>query len=241
MNWKSLFSKKRLVFIALFLVMVFIGKHLNFSPLVGADNQFFTLFQFFGPIAGAFLGPWIGVSTVLGAEVLNLVFFGSNFTGITLLRLLPMLFAAYYFGTKRKHVGMIVPALTLILFWSHPVGRQAWIYPLYWFIPIIITLLPKKYKNILFLKSLGATFTAHAAGSAIWIYTVPMPAEAWIGLIPIVAYERALFALGITGSYLVMNIVLDKVIEKFKLNIPHDILHIDKQRLLSTWFGLKKH
>jgi hypothetical protein len=65
-----------------------------------------------------------------------------------------------------------------------------------------------------------------------------MTAEQWIMLIPIVAFERLLFAAGITGSYVVVNTVLDKLTEKFDWKIPADVLQIDKtwvlpKRLLS--------
>ena len=57
MEIKKIFSTKRIVFLLVFMAMVFIGNKINFSAVVGANNQYFTLFQFFGPIAGSFLGP----------------------------------------------------------------------------------------------------------------------------------------------------------------------------------------
>ena len=66
-NFKDFFTTKRLVFIALFALFAFITQRINFSGLVGAENQFFTVFQFFGPIAGAFLGPVVGVIAVFVA------------------------------------------------------------------------------------------------------------------------------------------------------------------------------
>ena len=45
--------------------------------------------------------------------------------------------------------------------------------------------------------ALASTFIAHAVGSVIWLYTVPMTAAAWIALIPLVACERMLYASGI--------------------------------------------
>jgi len=63
----------------------------------------------------------------------------------------------------------------------------------------------------LFAKSLGATFTAHSIGSTIWIWTIPSTALLWNTLIPIVAVERTLFALGIMVSYLLFNTALSKL------------------------------
>jgi hypothetical protein len=75
-------------------MLVLIGSQLNFSPIIGADNQFFTLFQFFGPTAGAFLGPVVGAASVLLAEIVNFIFVGKTFSAVNLLRLTPMLLAA---------------------------------------------------------------------------------------------------------------------------------------------------
>ncbi len=77
MELKNIFSAKRVTFILLFATMVFIGNKINFSPVLGVDNQFFTLFQFFGPIAGAFLGPIYGITAVLGSELLDFFLTGT--------------------------------------------------------------------------------------------------------------------------------------------------------------------
>ena len=233
MEIKKIFSTKRIVFLLVFMAMVFIGNKINFSAVVGANNQYFTLFQFFGPIAGSFLGPIFGTIAVLFAEITDFFVVGKSFTLINIIRLTPMLFAAYYFGTKRKSLSIIVPLVAMAAFMLHPIGRQVWFFSLYWTIPIIVKLLPKKYSANVLLKSLGTTFTAHAVGGAAWIWTIPMTAGQWVALIPVVAYERLLFAAGIAGSYVLVNTVLDRLIVKFKWNIPTGILHINKNYLLS--------
>lgn len=233
MEMKKLFSKKRIAFLLLFIAMVFIGNKINFSAVIGAENQYFTFFQFFGPIAGSFLGPIFGVIAVLFAEIVDFFVVGKALTWINLIRLTPMLFAAYYFGTKRKSLSILVPLAAIVAFVVHPVGRQVWFYSLFWTIPIIIKLLNAKYSGNVLFKSVGATFTAHSVGTAAWIWTIPMTAEQWIALIPVTAYERLLFAAGIAGSYVLVNTVLDKVITKFKWSIPTDILNINKNYSLS--------
>lgn len=230
---KNIITKKRIIFLLLFIAMVFVGNRLNFSGLVGTNNQYFTFFQFFGPIAGSFLGSIFGVIAVLAAEIADFLIVGKAFTLINLVRLTPMLFAAYYFGTKKKSLSIIIPLMAIAAFVLHPVGRQVWFYSLFWTIPIIVMILPKKYSANVLLKSLGATFTAHSVGTAAWIWSIPMTAEQWIMLIPVTAYERLLFAAGIAGSYVVINTVLDKLTEKFKWNIPAGVLHIDKNYSLA--------
>ena len=234
MDFKELFSKKRLIFIALFIALVYAGNKINFSPLIGANNQFFTLFQFFGPIAGSFLGPIFGGITVLGAELIDFVVVGKAFTLINIARLLPMIAAAYYFGTNRKKTSALITIVAAIVFLANPVGLQSWFMALYWTIPVIISLTPMKYSNNLLLKSLGATLTAHAVGSAAWAWSVPMTKALWLVVFSVAWYERLVFALGIAGSYIIINTVLDVLITKFNWSIPEKIISINKKLVLKS-------
>ncbi|MDD5162777.1 MAG: hypothetical protein PHD95_01065 [Candidatus ainarchaeum sp.] len=218
------FSKKGLFFLIAFAIIVFIASKINFSTIIGAENQSFTFFQFFGPIAGGFLGPVFGALSVLIAQASEFFLSGKAIEPINLLRLTPMLFGAFYFGKylqkkSLKDASLLVPLACMALFWLNPVGQQVWFYALYWLIPVFAKLFSKR----LIARSFGATFTAHAIGSTIWLYTVPMPAEAWIALIPIVAIERTAFALGISISYVGFNTFLSKVDSAFSTG-----LHIDK-------------
>ena len=228
MKLNKLITKKGILFLFIFSILVFIGDRINFSKLIGAENQFFTLFQFFGPVAGAFLGPVVGVLSVLIAEIASKIVNHAAFNLVTILRLLPMLFAAWYFGTKKDKLSFFIPIAAIIIFIAHPVGRQVWFFSLFWTIPILVKLLPKKYSERVFFRSLGATFTAHAVGGAIWNYIVPMTPGAWVALIPVVIYERLLFASGIGISFALLNTVLDKLDAKTKA----DYINIDKKRVL---------
>ena len=230
MDFKEWFTKKRIVFIAIFFALVLIGKNINFSSVIGAENQFFTLYQFFGPTAGAFLGPIFGGITVFFAHIADFLILGKEFTLINVLRMLPMIFAVIYFANRKKLLGAIVPLLCVVLYIAHPIGRASWLYSMYWLIPILGSLFPRKF---LLLKSLGATFTAHAVGSVLWLYTVPMEAGQWLALIPTVAYERLIFACGIAVSYVLFNTVLDYVVEKFKIDLPFkELIRSKKYSLL---------
>ena len=223
MDINKTFTKKRVIFILLFTILVLIGKQINFSPLVGADNQFFTLFQFFGPIAGGFLGSIIGALAVLFAELINFFVVGKEATLINILRLSPMIFAAYYFGTKKKNLSIIVPIIAIAAFVLHPVGREVWFFTLFWTIPIIA----KFFQHHLFIRSLGATFAAHAVGGAIWIWLIPMTPLDYNLLIYRVIIERLLFAAGITISFVAATTLLAKVESK----VP--FISIDKRYILS--------
>ncbi|HLD73215.1 MAG TPA: hypothetical protein VJA23_06555 [Candidatus Nanoarchaeia archaeon] len=241
MDWKNWFTPKRIVFLAIFFVLVFMANRINFSSLIGAENQFFTLYQFFGPTAGAFLGPIFGMISVALAQITDFMVMGKEWSLISVLRFLPMLLAVWYFGSKKKYVGVIVPIICMILFIAHPIGREVWFFSLYWLIPVLAVLLPEKVPGKLLFRSFGATFTAHAVGGAIWIYTVPMSAGQWVSLIPVVAYERILFGLGIAGSYIVFNTVLDYVVEKWKLNLPAKTLFLEKRYTLANLLNWKRN
>lgn len=221
---------KKIGFIVLFGLLAFVTQRINFSKIIGSDSQYFTVFQFFGPISGGFLGPGIGSIAVLISQLIDFVAFNKAINLLNFLLLSPMLFAAYYFGSKRKEFGVIVPAIAMILFITNPVVGSAWYYSLYWLIPIIAKLLPDR----LFLRSLGATFTAHAVGSIAWLYTVPMTAEQWASLIPVVAYERILFATGITVSYIAVNTLLDAATRRLNLSY----IHIDPRYVAFKGFKL---
>ncbi len=229
---RNFFTAKKLIFLLLFSALVLIGYQINFSALMGTEQQYFTFFQFFGPIAGAFLGPIVGATSVLVAELANFLFVGKEFNWINLFRFTPMLFAAYYFGTKKVKLSAAIPIICMALFMLHPVGSQAWYYSLYWLIPATARFFPKR----LFAKSLGATFTAHAIGSTIFLYTISTTPALWIMLIPVVAFERFLFASGISVSYILMNTFLSKV----EHLLPADLVHIDPRYVLSKrLFGLE--
>jgi hypothetical protein len=217
-----------MVFLALFTILTFIGLNINFSPILGLDEKSFTLFQFFGPIAGGFLGIG-GIAVVFIAKLFDAVLTGSSLGLIDLLKLTPMAFAAYYFWKKglrgiEDKIGIVIPAIAMIAFWLHPVGSQTWYYALYWLIPIAARFLPQH----LILRSLGATFMAHCVGSVLFLYTIPTTAALWAMLIPIVAIERGLFAIGIAGSYVVFTNILESMDKTFQvkkfLNIEKDYL-----------------
>ncbi|RLG18501.1 hypothetical protein DRN67_04100 [Candidatus Micrarchaeota archaeon] len=220
-------AERKLAFVLLFGALALIGSRINYSAIIGADNQTFTLFQFFGPIAGSFLGAGLGVAAILLSELSNYFLQGRAFDAINILRLLPMLFAAVYFSRSHLKFSAIIPALAILLFWLHPVGIQVWYYPLiFWLIPLAGTFV----RNNLLVKSLGSTLTAHAIGSIVWLYTVPMSAAQWNLVIPLAIMERFSFALGIAVSYIVVNYALDALTSASKTGFPY----VDKRYSLSA-------
>lgn len=199
-------SKNKIVLAAIFSIAGLILSQISFTKLAGSTLSF-TLFDFFAPTAGAFLGGPIGIVSVLVVNFVNFALKGISFEPAALVRLVTNLFAVWYFsltaGKKQGKVILVVPITAMLLFWANPVGRQTWYFALYWLIPIITFF----KREVLFLRSLGSTFTSHAVGGATWIWIMNLPAEVWKGLVPVVAFERLSFALGIAASYVILTFV----------------------------------
>lgn len=202
-------TQKKLFFLALFSTIGFIALQIPFNKVLGS-NVSFTLFDFFAPIAGGFLGPVFGIASVFAVEVINLFIKHTPLTAGSVIRLFPTLFAVLYFAlaSKKKFTGkwlLAIPVLCITAFIAHPIGRQVPYYALmFWLIPVIAYF----KKDNLFIKSLGSTFTAHAVGGAAWIWAFNLPAAVWKGLIPIVITERLLFAAGIAVSFVLVKYTL---------------------------------
>lgn len=204
--------KKKLFFLALFTLIGFASLQVPFNKLAGS-NVSFTLFDFFAPIAGAFLGPVFGIISVLTMEIGNMLIKQTPWTQGSIIRLFPILFATFYFAVISKKQGkwiLAVPALAIFTFLAHPQGRLVPHYTLFWVIPFIAY----RFRKNLFMKSLGATFTAHSVGGAAWIWAFNLKAAVWQGLIPIVISERLLFAVGIAASFVVMKHTLSYLASK---------------------------
>jgi hypothetical protein len=203
---------RKLAFLALFTIISLAAYQLKFSTILGVPSQNFNFFQFVGPIGAGIFNTGLGVVSVLFVEVLNFLISGSALDPITLVRFTPMMFAAFYFGSKSKS-RVVVPLVCMGLFILNPIGRQAWYYSLYWLIPVAAAL----WKEKLFLRSLGATFTAHAIGSVAFLYAFSIPADVWATLVPITAFERLCFAIGISISYVAVNTMLNSISSRVDL------------------------
>jgi hypothetical protein len=214
-------SFKKILFLGGFTILAFLAYQINFSQIMGSENASFTFFQFLGPIGAGLFTPVFGAASVLAVEAMNFVFQGTTPDAFSIARLFPMVFAAFYFGSKTKKTAL-VPLACMALFVLHPVGQQSWLYSLYWLVPVAGVLV---FKDNLFVKSLGTTFTAHAVGSVAFLYAFGMTPEFWLALIPLVFVERVLFALGISVSFVAANTVIHKA--------GVEVLNVDAKYVLS--------
>ncbi|MFC1663048.1 hypothetical protein ACFL04_02680 [Patescibacteria group bacterium] len=202
--------KKKVIFITIFTILGLVALQFSFTKIIGSDVSF-TVFDFFGPLATGFVGLIPGVIAVFLMQLGNFIIHGAQVVDAgTIIRFFPMLFAAWYFGRKGRF-NIIIPMLAIVAFIAHPIGRTVWYYSMFWLIPIIAYFFRDRW---LLARALGTTFTAHAVGSTLWIWVFTLPAPVWISLIPIVAIERSLFAVGIAATYMVLNNVLNYLVEK---------------------------
>lgn len=149
------------------------------------------------PLAGMFGG--IEGSLILFAISSSVRFFWSGIVSFHFLAYhIPGLFASLYWAKPHWAFRLLPSVFCLGLFLAHPVGFAAGAYALLWLIPVGIYIFAKQ--NI-FLDALASTFTAHAVGSVIWLYTVPMTPQDWLVLIPVALVERITFALGMVVAY----------------------------------------
>ena len=197
--------KRKILFSIIFTILGLIAFQISISHIIGS-SQNFTLFELLGPVGGMFLGPILGAASAFVVYSLNIFIFHKSLDFLTMALVLPPMLAAVYFGLKQKKTAIIFP-ICIVLFLLNPIGRQAWMYSMIWLIPFIATF----FKRRLILNSLGATFTAHAVGSVIFLYSFGLTPAIWMALIPVVFIERGVFTLGIWISCLALNTVLDKL------------------------------
>ncbi|HAZ29063.1 MAG TPA: hypothetical protein DCY48_04825 [Candidatus Magasanikbacteria bacterium] len=214
-------EKQKKIFYTGFIAIGLFTMQIPFSQLLGVQNLRFSLFDFYGPIAGAFIGSGAGLLTVLGIQAVNWAIHGFALDLGTLLRFLPVLFGVLYFAKSSKWI-LAVPIIAMIGFWLHPEGRTAWYFALYWTIPLFMHFLRDKY---VFARAIGATFTQHSVGGLLWIYAFNMKAVVWVGLVPIVWKERLVMAGGITLTYIAFNYLFSLISEKTKFKIPFVQIH----------------
>ncbi|MCK4650919.1 hypothetical protein KAT08_01965 [Candidatus Babeliales bacterium] len=197
--------KKIFIFIVLGTV-----SFIKISGILGSTKFFFSGVNFFIPLLGAFFGGFASSLFIINFFVYKFIFGKSMFTfGI------PTLFASlvWAFSLKNKKenltrilnflLSVFLPLLCMFLFILHPVGKLAFVYSFYWFIPVILYFIQKYRKtDSIFIISLTSSFVAHAIGSVIWLYILPTTQYYWILLIPCVAVERLVFSCGMAFSYL---------------------------------------
>ena len=186
----------------------FVSGIIKIAPIIGSHCSFFSLTDTIMPLTGI-LGIWVGVFAFLMRT--GFTFFKISISIMAPVYHLPGFFASASWTYPNFFMKVGLPFLCMVLFILHPFGFYAAPYVLYWLIPMAIYFSGKK---TIFLQALSATFIAHAVGSVIWLYAKSLPTAVWLGLIPVVIFERLLYAVLMTVLYYGVKEGLRCVVQK---------------------------
>lgn len=178
-----------------FLTMLFgSAQIMKLNSIQGLIQSCFSFSHCITPLIGMLFGIWGSVALILGMLSLKV----SGLVAYTYFGL-PTFAASLCWATHNRMVRVGIPVLCMALFMIHPIGMAAAPYALYWLIPIICAFARKQNR---FFTALSSTFIAHGVGSVMHLYFInPMNSAAWLGLIPVVALERLVLALGMYVAY----------------------------------------
>ncbi len=138
-HFRAFFNKRNVLAMLIFVCLGLIALQIPFTNIVGSKTKF-TLFDFFGPIAGGLIGTLPGMVAIFFMKGINFLY--GLFRGVqtanagAIIGFFPVLFAAWYFG-KKNVFNLIVPACAMLAFWAHPIGREAWVYHPSWLLPLV--------------------------------------------------------------------------------------------------------
>lgn len=171
------------------LIMLELCKYIKISLALTANGMFFSLTQVLMPVIGLYKNKQFNIA-IYTVRTLSRIFF-LGFSPLILFYHLPTFCGNAYLANKSIYTKIAIPLLCMIMFVANPIGNQAFMYSMYWLIPIAIAL----YKpQSIFLQALGSTFTVHSVGSVVWLYTKQIDPIMWNTLIPIVIVERLILA-----------------------------------------------
>jgi hypothetical protein len=188
-----MYSKRSVMFFASCIVLSILSL-IKIATIKGTYTLFFSGLNWVGPLIGLYGGFYAALALFLVRTGIRAALAGGWFLNPLALHI-PTLCASWYLIYRSTAVRVGIPFLCVVLFNIHPVGQQAWFYSLYWVIPMVIHYLPR---TTFFIEALGSTFTAHSVGTVVWLYCLSMSPEMFAMLMPIVIFERLLFASGIT-------------------------------------------
>jgi len=174
------------------------------SPILGGARLSLGLHHSILPATLGYTGPVTSLITLLMEACYRIPMAG---TLCVWLRMLPLgtCMASLYISVMThasRRLRILTATVYTIAGWSffaiYPHDPYMMLYTIYWFIPIIGAMYAHRS---VFLMMLGATFTAHIAGSCIWLATTSLATSTWTSLIPRVALERMTCAACMTLIY----------------------------------------
>ncbi|MEM2434271.1 MAG: hypothetical protein QXU55_05130 [Candidatus Bathyarchaeia archaeon] len=159
-----------------------------------------------GPLIGILLGPYLGGSAALIGSLVG-CFINPSGAIFGFLTIIPPFLGAVGAGCVRFNRGYIAGAIilaSLMVFYAHPYGQQAYIYPWLHVVAMIIAFSPlavmasSSFASLSFSRTLfGVTMASfvgvmsdHIAGSAIAIWYFNLPPAIWYSAMPVYPIER---------------------------------------------------
>lgn len=186
---------KRIIKLLAVASAVILARLLPFNLIVGSSFAMFSWSTMFAPVVAAQYGLGWVISFICSK------FFITNslctVTPLFLLHRLPLLIASYAFVKRTVLTSLFVPGVCMALFMTHSVGSEAWLYAMYWLIPIGLYIVQDSDWS----RAVTASFVAHAVGSVVYLYAGEISADVWMALIPVVACER----LFMSGAIVFLN------------------------------------
>ncbi|MEM2912096.1 MAG: hypothetical protein QXM52_05010 [Candidatus Bathyarchaeia archaeon] len=199
---------KDLALIVVFAALQAILAVFPFTLTVGVSGQI-TLGVIGGPLIGILLGSINGgLATLIGALIGTFVNPAGAIFGV--LTVIPPLVGAVSAGcvkAKKAYIAGAVMLIALLIFYAHPYGREAYLYPWLHIIAIIVAFSPiasfagalfdsQKPSRLLFgvvVASFIGVMADHIVGSAlgIWYFSPILTPEIWYAIMLVYPIERA--------------------------------------------------
>ncbi len=165
--------------------------------ILGTKALFFSYTQAVAPISGFFFNYKLNILVYI-SRIFIFMLNGIN-PILALLHHMPSFCGSLYLNTKSRILKIIIPVFAILLFLNNSDITKSDIitklYCLYFAVPILLNLINNKFINrSIFFNCLASTFTTHAVGSILWLYTHKFDQTLYHKLITIVWAERLLFA-----------------------------------------------
>jgi len=213
---------KKLTNFISFAAVTFMASLIKFSFASTTKILTFSCFLAVAPVAGTLFNL---PTTIL--LTLTAIFFKTGLKLYAITFGLPTLVATlcmFYQNQNGRFAKIATFGLTVLLplscmtffVWSQA-NMGAFVYSLYWLIPIVLYF-TKQNNSVfkMFSTSLSTTLVAHAVGSLMWTFTIPMTSEQWFALIPVVAIERFFLAIVMTSALITIKFLAQKKAPHFQ-------------------------
>lgn len=207
-------SNKTIIALCLWLATLAASCYIPLANLSGSLRHILSGINVVLPIAGGLFGLGMVCSLVSSLWLFKVVFLTKALTFGIPSACAMLSWAANAQADKLSKllnflVNALLPTICMAIFMLHPASSAAWPYALYWLIPIALWATHGTHSSLLL--ALQSTFIAHAVGSIMWVFLVPMTAHQWLALIPVVAIERfgiALLAAGLQNVILTTSVMV---------------------------------